>query len=77
MPDFLRLSTGGTVSGGIKITDGGLNLEASSTGIKFNTKGWYVTNMQVGEDSFSLGAASGSTNSKTVAFYEFGKGSGD
>ena len=63
-------------SGGA-VGTGTLDLSSSSNGIKFNTSSYYVTNMEAGSVSISLGANVGNEGSKNVSFHGGSKGSGN
>lgn len=71
---YLPLS-GGTVTGNTSFS-GTVNLASSSTGIQFNSSAYYVTNMESGSVSVTLGASNGTEASKTVSFHGGSKGSG-
>lgn len=61
---------------GSAVGTGTLDLSSSSNGIKFNTSSYYVTNMEAGSVSLSLGANAGNEASKNVSFHGGSKGSG-
>ena len=61
---------------GSAIGTGTLDLSSSSNGIKFNASSYYVTNMESGSVSVSLGASVGNEASKNVSFHGGSKGSG-
>ena len=72
----LELSHGGIVNGHFIIKDGSLDLGSAPTGIKFNTKAAYITNIEAGSVVVSPSNSSGSTASRTVAFKDYNKGLG-
>lgn len=53
-----------------------LNLSSSSQGIKFGTSGWYVTNMECGSVSATVGKTTNSETTVSVSFHDGSKGSG-
>ena len=61
---------------GSAIGTGTLDLSSSSNGIKFNASSYYVTNMESGSVSVSLGPSVGNEASKNVSFHGGSKGSG-
>ena len=61
---------------GSAVGTGTLDLSSSSNGIKFNTSSYYVTNMEAGSVSVSLGPSVGNEASKNVSFHGGSKGSG-
>ena len=61
---------------GSAVGTGTLDLSSSSNGIKFNTSSYYVTNMEAGSVSVSLGSSIGNEAYKNVSFHGGAKGSG-
>lgn len=53
-----------------------LNLSSSSQGIKFGTSGWYVTNMECGSVSATVGKTTNSESQVSISFHDGSKGSG-
>ena len=71
-----NLEVNGSMYASSITTPGILNLQKSSEGIKFSSENYYVTNIEAGQKSVTLGAKNGAEAYVDVTYHNGSKGSG-